>query len=205
MHVPLNGLREPCLDFIDSLWTNRGGFYGHWSDDAIDTEYTYYAPVVARASGRVMIDGRAGRTIANLVARLLERRTPGGWWEGYLSSSALSTATAVSALALATSDDVDAGTPLAGSNQNADGGWGDTVLSRSNISTTILCWCCIFDHRARATQYTPTVARAEEWLRREAGSTRTAAAGRSHPAALRERPHVLRADPHRNGDRRKAR
>jgi prenyltransferase beta subunit len=43
MHVPLNGLREPCLDFIDSLWTNRGGFYGNWSDDAIDTEYTYYA------------------------------------------------------------------------------------------------------------------------------------------------------------------
>jgi prenyltransferase beta subunit len=43
MHVPLDGLREPCLDFIDSLWTNRGGFYGHWSDDTIDTEYTYYA------------------------------------------------------------------------------------------------------------------------------------------------------------------
>jgi prenyltransferase beta subunit len=43
MHVPLDGLREPCLDFIDSLWTNRGGFYGNWSDDAIDTEYTYYA------------------------------------------------------------------------------------------------------------------------------------------------------------------
>jgi prenyltransferase beta subunit len=43
LHVPLNGIREACLDFIDSLWTNRGGFYGHWSDDAIDTEYTYYA------------------------------------------------------------------------------------------------------------------------------------------------------------------
>jgi prenyltransferase beta subunit len=43
LHVPLNGLREPCLDFVDSLWTNRGGFYSHWSDDAIDTEYTYYA------------------------------------------------------------------------------------------------------------------------------------------------------------------
>lgn len=42
LHVPLNGLREPCLDFIDTLWTNRGGFYGHWSDDSIDTEYTYY-------------------------------------------------------------------------------------------------------------------------------------------------------------------
>ncbi|MFN7926150.1 MAG: prenyltransferase/squalene oxidase repeat-containing protein [Bryobacteraceae bacterium] len=43
LQVPLDSLREPCLDFIDSLWTNRGGFYGHWSDDAIDTEYTYYA------------------------------------------------------------------------------------------------------------------------------------------------------------------
>ncbi len=42
LHVPLDGLREPCLDFVDSLWTNRGGFFGHWSDDAIDTEYTYY-------------------------------------------------------------------------------------------------------------------------------------------------------------------
>lgn len=43
MRVPLNGVREACLDFVDSLWTNRGGFFGHWSDDAIDTEYTYYA------------------------------------------------------------------------------------------------------------------------------------------------------------------
>jgi Prenyltransferase and squalene oxidase repeat len=42
LHVPMSGLREPCLDFIDTLWTNRGGFYGHWSDDRIDTEYTYY-------------------------------------------------------------------------------------------------------------------------------------------------------------------
>ncbi|MCC6537846.1 MAG: hypothetical protein IT162_09870 [Bryobacterales bacterium] len=39
---PLDDLREPCLDFVDSLWTNRGGFYGHWADDAVDTEYTYY-------------------------------------------------------------------------------------------------------------------------------------------------------------------
>ena len=43
LRVPLNGVRESCLDFIDSLWTNRGGFFGHWADDAIDTEYTYYA------------------------------------------------------------------------------------------------------------------------------------------------------------------
>lgn len=43
LQVPLAGLREPCLDFVDSLWTNRGGFYGTWADDAADCEYTYYA------------------------------------------------------------------------------------------------------------------------------------------------------------------
>jgi prenyltransferase beta subunit len=43
LHVPITGLREPCLDFIDSLWTNRGGFFGTWSDDVVDCEYTYYA------------------------------------------------------------------------------------------------------------------------------------------------------------------
>ena len=43
MHLPLGGLREPCLDFVDSLWTNRGGFFGTWADDEADCEYTYYA------------------------------------------------------------------------------------------------------------------------------------------------------------------
>lgn len=45
MHVPIGGLREPCLDFVDSLWTNRGGFFGTWADDDVDCEYTYYALV----------------------------------------------------------------------------------------------------------------------------------------------------------------
>ena len=40
--VPLAPIREPCLDFVDSLWSNQGGFYGHWSDDTQDCEYTYY-------------------------------------------------------------------------------------------------------------------------------------------------------------------
>jgi prenyltransferase beta subunit len=43
LHVPLAGLRDPCLDFVDSLWTNRGGFFGTWADDTVDCEYTYYA------------------------------------------------------------------------------------------------------------------------------------------------------------------
>lgn len=35
-------IKEPCLDFIDTLWTNEGGFHGHWGDDSLDCEYTYY-------------------------------------------------------------------------------------------------------------------------------------------------------------------
>ena len=34
---------ETCLDFIDTLWTARGGFFGHWEDTHLDCEYTYYA------------------------------------------------------------------------------------------------------------------------------------------------------------------
>jgi hypothetical protein len=42
LNAPLAGLHEACLDFVDSLWTNRGGFYGSWVDDTLDCEYTYY-------------------------------------------------------------------------------------------------------------------------------------------------------------------
>ncbi len=117
-----------------------------------------------------MIDREAlDETIANLVSRLLDRRVEGGWWEGRLSSSALSTATAISALALAAGDEGDAGLAWLASHQNADGGWGDTVLNRSNISTTLLCWCAL--SIARAVERNPaTVERAETWLRREAGT-----------------------------------
>ena len=30
------------LDFVDSLWTNNGAFHGHWAEEALDVEYTYY-------------------------------------------------------------------------------------------------------------------------------------------------------------------
>lgn len=38
----ISGLREPCLDFVDSLWSNEGGFHGNWTDHTLDCEYTYY-------------------------------------------------------------------------------------------------------------------------------------------------------------------
>ena len=35
-------VRERCLDFIDTLWSADGGFHGHWADDHLDAEYTFY-------------------------------------------------------------------------------------------------------------------------------------------------------------------
>ncbi len=82
-------------------------------------------------------------------AALLAERVPAGHWVGELSSSALSTATAVSALAIATRHAkpetrsqyealVAAGLRWICDRQNPDGGWGDTDKSLSNISTTML-------------------------------------------------------------------
>ena len=83
-------------------------------------------------------------------ALLLSKRNEHGWWTGRLSTSALSTATAVMALhkaVAATKNEtqkqrwqklVDGGLKWLADHQNSDGGWGDTVLSISNISTTML-------------------------------------------------------------------
>lgn len=64
------------------------------------------------------------------------------WWEGYLSSSAVATATAVQALAFAGFPEdralVEDGVAWLAENQNDDGGWGDTPESPSNIAATAL-------------------------------------------------------------------
>jgi len=92
-------------------------------------------------------------TLATLRERLLAARGPQGYWEGRLSSSALSTATAVFALAVVDRDRyislIDCGLRWLCANQNADGGWGDTVESPSNLSTTMLCYSAlaVSDHR----------------------------------------------------------
>lgn len=39
---PIDKVREVCLDFVDTLWTNEGSFHGHWGDDCLDCEYTFY-------------------------------------------------------------------------------------------------------------------------------------------------------------------
>jgi hypothetical protein len=42
MERDCGGIKEACLDFVDSLWTNEGAFHGHWGDEILDCEYTYY-------------------------------------------------------------------------------------------------------------------------------------------------------------------
>ncbi len=41
-HVPFAHLKEPTLDFLDTLWTGNA-FCGTWADDEPDSEYTWYA------------------------------------------------------------------------------------------------------------------------------------------------------------------
>ncbi|HOF87173.1 MAG TPA: prenyltransferase/squalene oxidase repeat-containing protein [Armatimonadota bacterium] len=76
------------------------------------------------------------------VAHLLSRREPEGFWRGRLSASALATATAVSALLLggeaADRPLIRAGIAWLRAAQRADGGWGDTPESPSNLPTTLL-------------------------------------------------------------------
>jgi hypothetical protein len=42
LQASFDKIKEPCLDFVDTLWTNEGGFHGNWADDHLDCEYTCY-------------------------------------------------------------------------------------------------------------------------------------------------------------------
>jgi squalene-hopene/tetraprenyl-beta-curcumene cyclase len=112
-------------------------------------------------------------TIAALRDKLLTARGSHGHWEGRLSSSALSTATA--AFALATVDRaryrslVDRGLQWLCDNQNADGGWGDTIGSPSNLSTTMLCYSAM-TILGGPSPCSISVEKTESWLRRNVGS-----------------------------------
>lgn len=40
--VSFDEFREECVDFVESLWSGTGGFQGHWADETLDCEYTFY-------------------------------------------------------------------------------------------------------------------------------------------------------------------
>jgi len=105
-----------------------------------------------------MFDAARLRAVYQRVRDDLLAEQEGGHWVGELSSSALATATAVSALAIVERQSaelrharvvdeqgphsfrelIDGGVRALATSQNADGGWGDTDKSLSNIATTML-------------------------------------------------------------------
>jgi squalene-hopene/tetraprenyl-beta-curcumene cyclase len=128
-----------------------------------------------------MIDrDRLIRAYEKARADLLAEQNAGGHWTGELCSSALSTATAVSALASVLrrgsgSADaalmhhlIDGGLDYLAGAQNADGGWPDTDRSLSNIATTMLARAAI--HLAcRADAFATPLAAAERYLQARGG------------------------------------
>jgi squalene-hopene/tetraprenyl-beta-curcumene cyclase len=172
---------------------------------------------------------RLQRAYETARAALLAERTPEGHWVGELSTSALSTAVAVSALAMVQRrslqhEGVGARNRVAGAeskpreyaphnqgpiresaltgasrtqpqphdqalpgarefealiaggldwlaaHQNDDGGWGDTVRSFSNISTTLLCRGA-FHLAGAAGRFAEPLRRSEAWLIEHHGKT----------------------------------
>lgn len=124
---------------------------------------------------------------ANAESHLLSLRTPAGHWEGELASSALSTATAVVALhcvdAAAHAKWIQAGAQWLVRHQNADGGWGDTTLSKSNLSTTLLCWSALHlvGTGGGAAQCVPThtLDKVTAWITSQVGSLEPTAIARA--------------------------
>ncbi|MEJ6645073.1 MAG: prenyltransferase/squalene oxidase repeat-containing protein [Akkermansiaceae bacterium] len=108
--------------------------------------------------------------LENARAALLAERNQQGYWSGELSSSALSTATAMIALHFVDPNQhagfIKGGCDWLRGTQNRDGGWGDTSISFSNISTTLLAWSAL----SLLSGAEDVIADAEDWIRAHVGS-----------------------------------
>ncbi len=111
-------------------------------------------------------------TLTKARLSLLAERNEAGHWEGELSTSALSTATALVALGVVDESGhrgrIEAAARWLVAHQNGDGGWGDTTKSYSNISTTLLCWSALSRFGDKSAD--SAVKRAKFWVRDYAGS-----------------------------------
>ncbi len=128
----------------------------------------------------VVLPDRLAAARQKVTRALLGELSSEGHWTGELSSSALSTATAVTALRLVDSEAhahlIERGLRWLSAHVNPDGGWGDTIRSRSNISTTALVWAAFAEERklpaSSPTSHEPHAAliqRAEQWLAAASG------------------------------------
>jgi squalene-hopene/tetraprenyl-beta-curcumene cyclase len=110
------------------------------------------------------------RTRRRLGAGLLDARNDHGHWTGRLSASALSTATAITALGLVDAEAhaarLAAGARWLRDTQRPDGSWGDTPESLGNLSTTLLAWAALSRMQGgeRECESAAAIARAESWI-----------------------------------------
>ncbi|MEM6795095.1 MAG: prenyltransferase/squalene oxidase repeat-containing protein [Acidobacteriota bacterium] len=136
------------------------------------------------------------RVLGEARRELLGRRLPAGPWRGQLSSSALSTAVVTFALAYASAARrggareerecarlVRRGLDWLADHGHEDGGYGDTVRSRSNLPTTTLCWAAL-SYASSRRQGGPLEPRHLEALRRS-GAYLEERAGGLEPDRLR--------------------
>ena len=116
----------------------------------IDLTGSRYNSQMAVSNPSETLRTRARATLDRLRAELLDERTDDGHWVGCLSASSLSTATAVSAMSAVLlgqpghadserlAEQIGRGLDYLADHQNADGGFGDTERSHSNIATSYL-------------------------------------------------------------------
>jgi prenyltransferase beta subunit len=116
-------------------------------------------------------------TLKNLEEKLLAQRNEKGVWDGYLSSSALAVAVAVFALWKFKPNKnnllINRGLDWLKFNQNKDGGYGDTPQSKSNLSTSLLCWSA-FTIVKNEEFYQPNIKELEKYLTLQMGSLKPA-------------------------------
>ncbi len=118
--------------------------------------------------------GDLRNALENTRRYLLDQRVAGGHWRGRLATSALSTATATVALSLVDAQRHDAlirgGLDWLARHANEDGGWGDTVRSRSNINTTALCWAALAVAPEPLPRWVRAADAARTWIEQKTGT-----------------------------------
>lgn len=118
-------------------------------------------------------------TLDLLRGELLAQRTKDGHWTGELSASALSTATAISAMSAAVRsgklagadkaallEQIQSGRRWLADQQNDDGGFGDTDRSHSNIATSylVLAAWTLSDQVTGETTDANAISRLRNWI-----------------------------------------
>jgi len=122
---------------------------------------------------------------SQLLAHCVEKTGQPAHWYGKLSTSALSTATAVMAIVVVRRSGREAqdfglhadfdeliqrGLDWLGRHQNKDGGWGDTVRSLSNISTTMLAHA-VFHAAEKTCEFSSVVESSSSYITEAGGAS----------------------------------